>query len=140
MPIGAMLVKEKYADLLGPGEHASTFGGNAVCCAAANAVLDVIERDKLLENTQKMSNYLVKELKSLKKRYKTIKEIRGMGLLLGIELTIDAKDLVKKLIDNFVITVPAGKNVVRFTPPLIINSEELDQCIIGLNKALKELT
>jgi len=138
MPIGAMLVKEKYADLLKPGEHASTFGGNAVCCACANAVLDAIDEERLLENAEKMGNYLFKNLNDIRRKYKTVKDVRGIGLIYGMELTFDANELINKLIDNFVLTVPAGKNVIRFTPPLIIQKDHIDELIIALNKVLKD--
>ncbi len=138
MPIGAMLVKEKFSDLLGPGEHASTFGGNAVCCAAANTVLDVINEEKLLDNVEKMGNYLRKNLNDLKWKFKCIKDVRGIGLLNGIEINLNARELADKLLNNYVLSVPAGDNILRFLPPLIIKKEDIDFLIDALLKTLKE--
>lgn len=139
MPIGAMLVKDKYADLLGPGEHASTFGGNPVCCAAANAVLNTIEKEGLLDHVESMGIYFREKLESLKNEFSIIKEIRGMGLLNGIEVDIHGQEIINKLIDKKIITVPAGTNVVRFLPPFIVKKEHIDLTIDTLNKILNHL-
>ncbi len=138
LPIGAMLVKKKFAGLLGPGEHASTFGGNLLSCTAACTVLDVIAEEKLLENVEKTGNYLRKKLHDLKWKYKSITDIRGIGQINGIEINFSAKDLVSKLIENFILTIPAGENVVRIVPPLIIKEENIDEFIAGLDKSLAE--
>jgi len=138
LPIGALLIKEKYSDLLKPGEHASTFGGNPVCSAAANAVLDTIEKDDLLNNTEKMGIYFREQLESLKKDFSIIKEVRGMGLLNGIEVDANAKDIINKMMENKIITVPAGTNVVRFIPPLTVEKEHIDITIDTLKKVLKD--
>ncbi|MCK4795812.1 MAG: aspartate aminotransferase family protein [Spirochaetes bacterium] len=138
MPIGAMLVKEKIVDLLKPGEHAATFGGNLVCCAAANAVLDTIEEEKLLENVEKMGIYFRNKLNELKDKYPCIKEVRGIGLLNGIEINFPSSELINKLIENNIITIPAGNNIVRFLPPLIVKQEHIDIVIEALDKILKK--
>ena len=136
MPIGAVLIKEKYADLLGPGDHASTFGANPVCCAAANAVLDTIDNENLSESVTNLGKYFRDKLNELKKDHPCIIDVRGMGLLNGIEINYEAKELIKKLMDNFIIAVPAGSNVVRFLPPLIVVKEEIDIVIETLKKIL----
>jgi acetylornithine/N-succinyldiaminopimelate aminotransferase len=138
LPIGAMLLKEKFANLLGPGEHASTFGGNLLSCVAASTVLDVIAEQKLLENADKMGNLLRKRLHDLKWKHKSITKIRGIGLLNGIEINFKATDLVNKLIENFILTIPAGDNVVRIMPPLIINQDNIEEFIFGLEKSLSD--
>ncbi len=139
LPIGAILIKEKYADLLKPGDHASTFGGNPVCCAAANAVLDTIDDEDLLKNVTTMGDYFREKLNELKGKYKCIKDVRGMGLLNGIEVDFNAEDLINKLIEKNIITVPAGTNVVRFLPPLIVKKEHIDIVIEILDEILKKL-
>ena len=139
LPIGAILIKEKYADLLKPGEHASTFGGNPVCCAAANAVLDAIDKENILKNVKNLGEYFRSKLNKLKEKHKCITDVRGMGLLNGIELKIKAKDLIEKLFEKEIITVPAGTNVVRFLPPLVIKKEHIDIVITALDEILNKI-
>ncbi len=137
LPIGAILIKEKFAELLKPGDHASTFGGNPVCCAAANAVFDTIDEENLLENVKHQGKYFRSKLLELKEKYSCILDVRGMGLLNGIELNLEAKEIITKLIDKNIITVPAGTNVVRFLPPLTVNKEHIDIVIEALENILK---
>lgn len=139
LPIGAVLIKEKFAELLKPGEHASTFGANPVCCAAANAVLDTIDKEGILKNVKNFGEYFRNKLDKLKEKYNCIKEVRGMGLLNGIELKIKANDLIEKLFEKDIITVPAGTNVVRFIPPLIVKKEHIDIVITALDEVLKKI-
>jgi acetylornithine/N-succinyldiaminopimelate aminotransferase len=136
MPIGSMLVKEKYAEHLKPGEHASTFGGNLVSTNAALTVLDVIEKENLLEKVTQNGEYFKKEANKLKEKHKAIKDVRGMGYLLGIEFDIPSRDVVNKLAEENVITVPAGEQVVRFIPPLIAEGKHFDIALKALDKIL----
>lgn len=137
MPIGAMLVKEQFASVLGPGTHASTFGGNPVSCSAANAILNVIDKEKILEKVTENGNYFRDKLNELKGKYPVVKDVRGLGLLNGIEVDCKAADIIRELMDNNVLAVPAGTNVVRFLPALIIERKEIDNFINILENIVK---
>ena len=137
LPIGAILIKEKFADLLKPSEHASTFGGNPVCCAAANAVLDTIDKENILKNVKTLGEYFRNKLNKLKEKYSFIIDVRGMGLLNGIELKIKVKDIIEKLLEKNIVTIPAGANVIRFLPPLIVKKEHIDTVITALDEVFK---
>lgn len=136
LPMGVLFVSEKLKDILQPGDHASTFGGNLVCSAAAIAVLDTIQKDKILSNVIKSSKYIFEKLNNMKKEFPVIKDIRGLGLLIGMETDIPAPDLVNELLTKKIVTVPAGANVVRFIPPLIISTKEIDFMLNGLREIL----
>jgi acetylornithine/succinyldiaminopimelate/putrescine aminotransferase len=128
-PIGAFIVNRKFAHVLGTGSHASTFGGSPLACAAGCAVIDTIRGDKLLANCQKQSHYLKQSLISLQTSVNTIKEIRTRGLMVGIELTIEAKEVLPLLHDRGLIAITAGENVLRLLPPLIVTNEQIDEAI-----------
>jgi acetylornithine/N-succinyldiaminopimelate aminotransferase len=139
LPIGAMLVKEKYSDLLGPGEHASTFGGNLVSCASAIEVFNIIDKSNLLQNACRMGDYFMSKLKALKDEFKVIADVRGLGLHIGVEVKADPILIINKLIENNLLTVKAGENVVRFLPPLIVSKIHIDEAVEIFRKVLKEL-
>lgn len=142
IPIGAILTKEEIAQAFAPKTHASTFGGNPVACAAAVATLETILEDGyLLDYVTRISKYLLKKLNSIKERYpEKIKEIRGLGLILGIQLTMDATSLIKKCMDYGLLVGSAGDgSIVRLTPPLIVEKEEIDLALSIIEKALKEI-
>ena len=132
VPIGAMLCKES-ANVFSPGDHASTFGGNPLACAAGLAVIDAFERDHLLENVQARGDQLRKGLEAIAQKTGAIREVRGWGLIMGVELKEDcgvlASDVVAKLMGAGMLTVPAGLRVVRFVPPLIITETEVDEAL-----------
>ncbi|MFH0925130.1 MAG: acetylornithine transaminase [bacterium] len=132
-PIGAMLAKDKIASAFIPGSHASTFGGNPLACSVAIAVLETIFEENLLNKCQQTSNYFLNRLKELQLRYPTvIKEVRGKGLLIGMELNVPGQDIVKRCMeDGFLINCTAEK-VLRFAPPLIIEQIEIDRLIKSL--------
>ncbi|MCG8571441.1 MAG: aspartate aminotransferase family protein [Spirochaetes bacterium] len=135
LPIGAMLVGEKAKDVLVPGDHASTFGGNPVSSAAACAVIKIVEQEKLLDHVAEMGNYLKEKLFQLKEKHPDqILDIRGQGLLIGIETKVDHYQLVDALIKQHILTVPAGNNVTRIIPPFIIQKAEIDQIINNLDE------
>lgn len=143
IPIGAILTREEIARAFAPKSHASTFGGNPVACAAAVATLEtVLEDGYLLDYCQRISKYFIKKLEGLKEKYpEKIKEIRGMGLLIGVELTQDGTQIVKKCMEKGLLIGTAGDgSVLRFTPPLIIEKDDVDVAISILDKALKEAT
>lgn len=129
LPIGAMIVRGKFAEVLKPGTHASTFGGNPVVCASACAVLDTIKKEKLLDNAVKMGNYFYKKLQELKPRYSIISEIRGKGLMIGVELKIKGEKIAKKCLEERLIINCTHEKVLRFLPPLNVKKNEIDQAI-----------
>ena len=139
IPIGAMMAIDKVADVFDRGDHASTFGGNPISTTAGNTVLDRLLNGGLLEHVEKQGKYLTEKLDELKKKHSVIKDVRGVGLIQGIELSINGSEVVGKCIENGLLLVGAGANVVRFVPPLIITSEEIDEAMDILDKSLSEI-
>ncbi len=133
--IGACLATEKAAEAFSPGDHASTFGGNPLACAAGLASLEAILEDGwLLGSCARMGEYFVKELLKLKEKYHFIRDVRGRGLLIGMELDFDAAPIVKQaLAEGFVINSTMG-SVLRFLPPLIVTEEEIDALVETLDR------
>ena len=138
-PIGAVLMTKKVAKAMIPGTHGSTFGGNPLAMAVGNAVLDQINNN-LLNNVNKMSNYFITNLEKLKKKYpKLIKEVRGVGLLIGLQLFDDQTFFIKKLMENKLLTIRAAENVVRILPPLNVKKSEIDIALKVIDKVCNEL-
>ena len=137
LPIGVMVVKKEIADTLQPGMHASTFGGGPVICKAALAVLTAIQKEKLLTNAKKMSGYLFSMLNELKNKYNLIKEIRGMGLMVGVELNMPGKAIVEKCIEKGLLINCTHDTVLRLMPALNITKKEIDKAISILQDALQ---
>jgi len=141
-PIGAFWVREKFATALGPGTHASTFGGTPLGCAAALRVLDVIQRDDLAANVRRIGDFLMRELKELKEQFQTIvREVRGVGLMIGIEFDpkLKAADIVNRLHEKNLLTIPAGNSVVRLLPPLNLSEREAQAGLHALRVVIAEL-
>jgi acetylornithine/N-succinyldiaminopimelate aminotransferase len=139
IPIAACMTQGISNDLFKPGSHGSTFGGNPFVCTVANKVLDILNRDKLCQNAQDMGNYFIKNLREVLQDKPNIKDIRGQGLMIGIELENPIPGLAKAaLSQNLLINVTAEK-VIRFLPPLIINQEQVDLIIDRLLKTLKSI-
>ncbi len=138
-PIGAVLMTKKVASGMIPGTHGSTFGGNPLAMSVGNAVLDQIFKKGFLQNVQKTSKYFHSELNKLKNQYpKIIKEVRGIGLLIGLQLFHDQTKFIKKLMDNKLLTIRAGENVIRILPPLNVKKKEIDLAIKIIKKVCKE--
>ncbi len=138
-PIGAVLMTKKVAKAMLPGTHGSTFGGNPLAMAVGNAVLDQINRN-LLINVNKMSKYFIHELNEIKIKYpKVIKEVRGVGLLIGLQLFKDQTEFIKKLIENKLLTIRAAENVIRILPPLNVKKKEIDIALKIISKVCNEL-
>lgn len=139
IPIGAMLAKDLVADAFVPGSHASTLGGNPLACAAAIATIEaLLEEDGfVLDHCQLMSDYFMKGLWSLAKRYPVIKEVRGKGLLIGVELAIEGKPIVQACLEEGFLINCTVDRVLRFIPPLIITQEEIDLLLETLNRIFK---
>ncbi|MCX9010067.1 MAG: acetylornithine transaminase [Candidatus Methanoperedens sp.] len=131
-PMGAMLAREDVAANFGRGDHASTFGGNALSCAAAIANIEVIKKEGLVKRSEEMGKYLVQRLKGLHKDY--VKEIRGRGLMVGMELTVKCDDIVNKARERGVLLNCTSDSVLRFVPPLTIAKEQLDKAVAVLDE------
>jgi len=137
-PIGACLMTKKVASCMAPGSHGSTFGGNPLAMSVGNAVLDQILKKGFLKSVQIISKYFHDELIKLQSEFPdTIKEVRGLGLLIGIKITPDQNLFVKKLLDNKLLTIRAAENVVRLLPPLNVKKENVDEAIVILRKVCK---
>jgi predicted acetylornithine/succinylornithine family transaminase len=136
-PIGAIIAKTGIADTLGPGKHASTFGGSPLACACALAAFEAIEKEGLLNNTKKMGEYLYKKLAHLKAKYNIIKEIRGKGLMLGVELNQDGKSIYAGCLKNGLLINCTQNTVLRIMPQLGVSEGEIDEAVGILEKVLK---
>ncbi len=137
LPIGAMVVADKFVDCLKPGMHASTFGGSPIVSAAANAVLDAIEKDRLLDNANKMGEYLFKQLSRLKRRYpKIINNIRHKALMVGVELNIDGNAIVEKCVNKRLLINCTQGNILRIMPSITVNKGEINKAIRILSEVI----
>jgi len=135
-PIGALLTSGTLAERLGPGTHGSTFGGNPLVCAAALAAMRSITEDGVLDNCRKMGSYLKGKLEQLQEKYNFIKEVRGQGLIIGMELTIEGGELVVAAMEKGLLINCTVGNVLRFVPPLIVTSDEIDSAMTILDDVL----
>ncbi len=131
-PMGAMLAKEEVASNFQKGDHASTFGGNALACAAALANIGVIKKERLVKRSKELGNYLINELKKLNKDY--VKEIRGKGLMIGMELSVKCEDVVSKAREQGILLNCTSEYVLRLVPPLTIKKEQLDKVVEVLDE------
>ena len=129
VPIGACLAKDAVAAAFTPGSHASTFGGNPLACAAALAVCHVLLEGPVLENAKRMGEYLAKGLADCKNRFRVVQEVRGLGLLQGMELTVDARTVVADALARGVLLNAANEHVLRMVPPLIMTQPEIDRLL-----------
>ena len=137
-PIGAMLARNEVANAFTPGTHGSTFGGNPLVCAAAIATVRTILEEGILNHTEEIGEYLVGELESLGKKYSFVKEVRGIGLMIGMSLAIPAGDIVKKGHERGVLLNVVHDTVLRFVPPLIVTKQEINRMITILDDILAE--
>jgi acetylornithine/N-succinyldiaminopimelate aminotransferase len=134
-PLGAVLMNKKVASGMTAGTHGSTFGGNPLAMSVGNAVLEQIFKKGFLSNVKKVSKYFHLELGKLKKEFpKIIKEVRGVGLLIGLQLHNDQAKFIQKLMDNKLLTIRAAENVIRILPPLNVKKQEIDMAIKVIRK------
>jgi len=137
-PVGACLMTKKVASCMGPGSHGSTFGGNPLAMTVGNAVLDKILKKGFLKSVQAISKYFHSELSKLQSEFPNIiKEVRGLGLLIGIKITPNQNIFIKKLMDNRLLTIRAAENVIRLLPPLNVKKKNIDEAIVILKKVCK---
>ena len=134
-PIGAVLMSKKVASGMTAGSHGSTFGGNPLAMKIGNTVLDIVSKKNFLNNVKKNSKYFHNKLKNLKEKFpKIIKDVRGRGFLIGLQLFKDQTNFIKQLTDNKLLTIRAAENVVRILPPLNVKKSEIDQALKIINK------
>ena len=139
-PIGAVLMNKKVASGMTAGTHGSTFGGNPLAMAVGNSVMDIIANKNFLKHVKNISKYFLLNLNKIKEKYPgVIKEIRGRGLLIGIQLHTDQANFIKKLMENKLLTIRAAENVVRILPPLNVKKNEIDQALRLIKKVCKEV-
>jgi len=138
-PIGAVLMTKKVSNCMVPGTHGSTYGGNPLAMAIGSVIMDEVFKKGFLSNVRKNSKYFIEELNFLKNKYpKIIKEIRGIGLLIGIQVRVDLGNFIDKLTQNKLLTIRAAENVVRILPPLNVKKKEIDIALKILNKVCSE--
>ncbi len=139
-PIGAMLAKPEIMDKFEPGDHASTFGGNFLSCVAAKATIEYIIKNNVLDNVKRISKYLFKKLEEIK-GYEIVKEIRGVGLMIGIELKRNiCRKVAERCLEKGLVVGISHENVLRLLPPLIIKEEHVDHAINILKEVLEEFS
>ena len=139
-PIGAVLMNRKVASGMTPGTHGSTFGGNPLAMAVGNTVMNIVSSKKFLNNVKNKSKYFFSQLHNLKEKYPNIiKEVRGRGLLIGIQLHKNQTKFIEKLMDNKLLTIRAAENVVRILPPLNVKKIELDKALKIINKVCSKI-
>lgn len=139
VPIGAFMATDEVASVFSPGDHGTTFGGNPLVCAAGNAVLDAIAEEGILANVQEVGAYMTAALQQLKNTYPSlVQEVRGKGLMLGMQLTLPGADIVAGCLKKGLIINCTAGNVLRFVPPLNITKQHVDEFILILDSVLRE--
>jgi len=138
LPIGMTVAKENIMSSFKVGEHSSTFSGSPLVCAAACAAINVLVEDKLAERAATLGGYFKAKLEELQAKYKIVKEVRGLGLMLGVELRYDVRNIILKTMDRGLLILDAGRNVLRFLPPLVIEKEQIDKTISVLDEVIGE--
>ena len=133
VPMGATLVKSEILGIMSKGEHTSTFGGNPLSCAAGIATLQVLTQDGLIENAEKMGKKFYEGLENLKEKHKIVREIRGKGLMIGVELRFDVKNILMDGIKSGVLFLYSGRNILRLLPPLVISEEDVTKVLETLD-------
>jgi acetylornithine/N-succinyldiaminopimelate aminotransferase len=139
MPIGALLATDKASQAFVPGTHGSTFGGNPLACAAGLASLEALLEDNIIiQNVEALGKHFMDGLRSLKAKYPFIKDVRGQGLLIGMELDFEGKEIVTECLKQGFLINCTVNTVLRFMPPLIISEEEIDQLIDALDRIFQK--
>jgi acetylornithine/N-succinyldiaminopimelate aminotransferase len=136
--IGAMMAKEEIAAVLVPGKHASTFGGNCLACAAGIAVIEAIEEDDLLDNAASVGQYAQEKLNELKQKHFIIDHVRGIGLMIGVQLKGPGKEIVEKCLEKGLRINCTNESVLRFMPPMIVTKEQINEAVDILDSVLTE--
>ena len=138
VPMGATLVRPDILASISKGEHSSTFGGNPISCAAGTAALKAITEDGLIENSEKMGKLFREGLEKLKEKHTMIREVRGKGLMIGIEMKFEVRDILMALIKKGVLMLYSGRNILRILPPLVISEDDVTKVLHALDSTLTE--
>jgi acetylornithine/LysW-gamma-L-lysine aminotransferase len=138
VPMGATLVRPDILASMSKGEHSSTFGGNPMACAAGTAALKALTEDGLIENSEKMGKLFREGLEKLKEKHTMIREIRGKGLMIGIEMKFEIRDILMGLIKKGVLMLYSGRNILRILPPLVITEDDVTKVLHALDSILTE--
>jgi len=138
LPIGITVAKEDIMSSLKIGEHSTTFSGSPLVCAAGCAAIDVLVKDKLAERAATLGAYFKTKLEELQAKYNIVKEVRGLGLMLGMELRYEVRNIILKTMDRGVLVLDAGRNVLRLLPPLVIEKEQIDKAVAVLDEVIGE--
>jgi acetylornithine/LysW-gamma-L-lysine aminotransferase len=138
LPIGITVAKENVMASLKVGDHSTTFSGSPLVCAAGCAAIDVLVEEKLAERAAVLGKYFKDRLEKQQKKYRIVKEVRGLGLMLGMELRYDVLNIILKALENGVLVLDAGRTVLRFLPPLVIEKTQIDKALSVLDAALEE--
>jgi len=136
VPMGATLVRPDILASMNKGEHSSTFGGNPISCAAGIAALKALTEDGLIENSEKMGKIFREGLEKLKEKHTMIREIRGKGLMIGIEMKFEIKDILMELIKEGILMLYSGRNILRILPPLVISEDDITKVLHVLDSIL----
>lgn len=137
VPLGATLTRPEILSCISKGEHSSTFGGNPLSCAAGKAALDSIVRDDLAGNAERVGSHLMSELNRMAGRHRVIREVRGLGLMIGVEMRFEVREILHDLIGRGVLMLYSGRNVLRMLPPLVLSMEQADAVLESLEGALR---
>jgi LysW-gamma-L-lysine/LysW-L-ornithine aminotransferase len=136
LPMGATLVRPDILACMSKGEHSSTFGGNPLSCAAGTAAIQALTQDGLIENSAKMGKIFFEGLQKLKETHKIIREVRGKGLMIGIELKFEVKDILMEGIEKGILLLYSGRNIIRLLPPLVITEDDIAKVLETLDSLL----
>jgi acetylornithine/LysW-gamma-L-lysine aminotransferase len=138
LPMGVTFAKGNIMASFKRGEHSSTFSGNPLICAAASAAIDVLVEEKLVERAATNGNYFKGKLEVLAEKYKIVREVRGLGLMLGMEMRFDVYNILNGCMEQGILVLDAGRNVVRFLPPLVIEKEQIDKVVDTLDDVMEK--
>jgi acetylornithine/LysW-gamma-L-lysine aminotransferase len=127
--MGATFAEEDIMASLKRGEHSSTFSGNPLVCAAASATIDILVEEKLPERAANLGKYFMEKLEALREKHKIVREVRGLGLMIGTEMRFDVYNILMRCMDSGILVLDAGRNVLRFLPPLVIEKEQIDKVV-----------
>jgi acetylornithine/LysW-gamma-L-lysine aminotransferase len=129
VPMGLVLTKQEIMESMKLGEHSSTFGGSPLACAAASATMDALTQDRLVENAAKTGKYFKDSLQRLKEKHKIIREVRGLGMMLGVELRFEVKDVLFDGISHGLLMLYSGRNIIRLLPPLVMDESTVSRAV-----------
>jgi acetylornithine/LysW-gamma-L-lysine aminotransferase len=138
LPMGVTFAKEEIMSSLRRGEHSSTFSGNPLVCAAASAAIDVLIEEKLTERAATLGKYFMDRLEGLREKHKTVREVRGLGLMIGMENRFDVYNIILECMNQGVLILDAGRNILRFLPPLVIEKEQIGRVVDVLDSIMAE--